>query len=71
MLLPPIDLTDASILLAIGAIILIVTAQISPTSCLPTDPTIDKKKLDNAAIVTGAMLLITIILKVIGIISTG
>ncbi len=66
--LPPLDLTDASILLAIGAILLLVTAQISPAFSEITDFTLDKKKLDIAAIATGFLFLATIVIRVINII---
>jgi len=68
LLLPPLDLTDTSILLAVGAIILLITAQLSPSHDELSESTIDKKKLDTAAIITGAAFLATIIIRVINII---
>lgn len=66
--LPPLDFTDASLLIAVAWIILLVTAHISPAFYGLTDSTIDMKKLENAATVTGAMFLATVAIRVIGII---
>jgi hypothetical protein len=65
---PPLDLTDASILLAVSAILLLVTSQISPAYNGITDITIDKKRLDIAAMITGAMFLATVVIRVISFI---
>jgi hypothetical protein len=67
--LPPLDFTDASLLIALATIILLVTAETLPVFHGRTDSTIDKKKLENAAIVTGAMFLATVVIRIIGIIS--
>ncbi len=64
---PPLDFTDASILLAIGAILLLITSQILPSFYGSADSTIKKKRLDNAAIFTGMMFLGAVIIKVVGI----
>ncbi len=64
--LPPLDFTDTSILLAIASIILLVTAQLSPTFYGQADSTIDKKKIDNAAIVSGVLFLTTIVIRIVG-----
>jgi hypothetical protein len=67
--LPFLDFTDASLVLAIGAIILLVTAQIMPASfCVGAEYTIDKKKLHNAAMVSGAMFIATIVIRIVSII---
>ncbi|RPJ27420.1 MAG: hypothetical protein EHM25_11110 [Nitrosopumilales archaeon] len=64
---PPLDLIDASILLAISAILLLITAQISPTFYGLTDFRVEKKKLDNAAIIAGLLFLATVVIKIVGI----
>jgi hypothetical protein len=68
MQLPFFDFTDASIFLAISEIILLVTAQISPAFIRLTDTVVDKKKLDNAAIITGVMFLATVVIRVMSVI---
>lgn len=64
---PPLDFTDASILLAIGAILLLITSQILPAFYGSADSTINKKRLENAAIFTGIMFLGAVIIKVVDI----
>ena len=68
ILLPPLDLTDASIVLAIAAIVLLATAQVLPTFYEPANSVINKKKLENAAVVSGILFLTTVVIKVISII---
>jgi hypothetical protein len=65
---PPLDFTDAGILLAISAILLLITSQILPTFSTSLDSPITKRRLDNAAIIVGMMFLGTVIIRVVGII---
>jgi hypothetical protein len=68
LLFPPLDFADASLLLAIGAILLLVTAQILPSFNELAESTIDKKRLDIAATVSGAMFLAIVVFRVVIII---
>ena len=68
MQLPPLTFSDLSLLLAVGAIVLLITAELSSSSYGLTNLTINKKKLRNAAFVTGALFLITVGIRIIGII---
>jgi len=68
MQFPPLTFSDLSLLLAVGAIVLLIIAELSSSSCGLTNLTINKKKLRNAAYVIGALFLITIGIKIIGII---
>ena len=70
MLLPPLDLADVSLLLIIGGIMLLVTAELPSLYGGPTISPINKKKLMNAATVAGILFLVTIALRVISIISS-
>ena len=68
MQLPPLMFSDLSLLLAVGAVVLLITAQLSSSSYGLTNLIINKKKLRNAAFVTGALFLITVAVRIIGII---
>lgn len=69
MQLPPLILTDASLLLAVGAIILLTTAELASPYYGHTNLTINKKKLRNAALLVGLLFLLTVAVKVIYIIT--
>ena len=60
MLLPPITIQDLSILLAVSAILLLVTAELVPYIFGEKTLVSDMKKLRNIAIVLGMLFLITI-----------
>jgi hypothetical protein len=60
MLLPPITIQDLSILLAVSAILLLVTAELVPYIFGEKTLVSDMKKLRNIAIVLGVLFLITI-----------
>jgi hypothetical protein len=60
MLLPPITIQDLSILLAVSAILLLVTAELVPYIFGEKMLVSDMKKLRNMAIVLGILFLITI-----------
>ena len=68
MQLPPLTFTDASLLLAIGSIILLITAEFSSPDYGLTNLTINRRKLKNAAIATGTLFLVTVSIQLIGII---
>ena len=66
MQLPPLAFSDLSSLLAVGAIVLLITAELSSSSYGLTNLTINKKRLRNAAFFTGALFLITVGIRIIG-----
>jgi hypothetical protein len=68
--LPPFTFSDISLLLAFGAIILLITAELPYPHCGLTNLTINKKKLRNTISVIGLLFLITIAVKAISILST-
>ena len=68
MLLPPLNVTDLSILLAVSAILLLVTAEFVPYVSGEKMFVSDMKKLRNLALVLGVFFLATIALKVFDII---
>lgn len=68
MQLPPLDFTDVSVLFAIGAIVLLLTAELASSQYGLTNLTVNKKKLKNAAFATGVLFLATIAIKIVGII---
>lgn len=68
MQLPPLDLTDVSILLVIGVIVLVITAEIPSLYHGPTNLIINKKRLEKAALATGILFLATVAIRIIGII---
>lgn len=70
MQLPPLTFSDTSLLLTIGAIILLITAELASPYHGQTNLTINKKKLKNAAFATGILFLVTVAIKAITIITT-
>ncbi len=69
MLLPPLTLSDADLLFALGAIILLITAELASPYYGLTNLTINKKKLRNAAFITGAIFLVTVLFRIVGIVT--
>lgn len=67
MQLPPLDLTDVSLLLAIGAITFLIAAVLFSSYEGLTDFTINKKRLENAAIAAGILFLATVAIRIVGI----
>ncbi len=63
MFLPPLTLQDISVLLAVSAILLLITAEIAPYASGGQTLTSDIKKLRNLALVLGMLFLATIILE--------
>jgi len=69
MQLPPLTFMDTSLLLTIGAIILLITAELASPYYGHTNLTINKKKLKNAALASGTLFLITVAIRIINIIT--
>jgi hypothetical protein len=63
MLLPPITLQDISILLAVSAILLLVTAELLPYVSGQKMLISDIRKLRNMALVLGVLFLVTIVIN--------
>jgi hypothetical protein len=63
MLLPPIALPDISVLLAVSALLLLVTAEIVPYVSGEKILLSDVRKLRNMALILGLLFLVTIVLK--------
>jgi len=68
MQLPPLTFTDTSFLLAVGAIVLLILAELSSSTYGQTNLNINKKRLRQAALVAGALFLVTVAIDIIGII---
>lgn len=64
MLLPPLTFSDLSILLAISAILLLVTSEIIPYIFGEKTLVSDMKKLRNLAIVLGVLFLVTVVITI-------
>ena len=65
MLLPPLTLQDLSLLLAVSAILLLVTAEIVPYVFGEKTLVSDMKKLRILAIVLGILFLVTVAITII------
>jgi hypothetical protein len=63
MLLPPLTLQDITILLAVSAILLLVTAELVPYVSGEKTLTSDVRKLRNMALVLGVLFLVTIVIQ--------
>jgi hypothetical protein len=68
MLLPPLTLQDLSILLAVSAILLLVTAELVPYVSGEKTLISEVKKLRNLAIVLGVLFLVTVAITILNII---
>jgi hypothetical protein len=60
MLLPPLTLQDISLLLAVSAILLLVTAELAPYVSGEKTLISDVKKLRSLAFVLGVLFLVTV-----------
>ena len=60
MLLPPLNLQDLSLLLAVSAILLLATAELIPYISGEKTSISDIRKLRNMALVLGVLFLVTI-----------
>ena len=69
MILPPLAFQDLSLLLAVSAILLIVTAELVPFLSGEKALISDIKKLRNLAIVLGVMFLVTVAIAVFNTLS--
>ncbi len=67
-ILPPLNFTDISILLAIGAIVLLITAQLSSPTYGQNNLTINLRKLRNVTLFTIALFSLTVVIKILSII---
>lgn len=65
--LPPLTYSNIRLLLAVDAIILLITSELIAPHFGLTNLIIDDKKLQNVALVAGAMFLITAIIQIISI----
>jgi hypothetical protein len=68
MLLPPLTLQDISLLLAVSAILLLVTAELVPYVSGEKTLISDVKKLRNLALVLGVLFLVTITITILNLI---
>jgi hypothetical protein len=66
--LPLFEFTDISLLLFIGAVILLITDELSSAYYGPTVIIINKKRLHTAALTISLLFLITMAMDIIGII---
>ena len=66
MSLPPIAIQDLSILLAISAMLLLVTAELLPYIFGEKTVTSDVKKLRNLSLMLGILFLVTIVIEYLG-----
>lgn len=69
MQLPPLLFTDVSLLLAVGSIVLLITAELSSPYYGQTGLKINRQKLRNVAYAVGVVFLITVVIRVIEIIA--
>ena len=67
MQLPPLSFSDLSLALAVGAIILLITAELASPYYGLTNLTINKKQLRNAAQTMGLLFLLTVAINIINI----
>jgi hypothetical protein len=65
--LPPLVFTDLSVLLVVGAIILLVTAELSSSYYGQTKLDFIRQKLKNSAYAIGVIFLVTAIIRVVSI----
>jgi len=67
----PLTLWDISLWLAIVSIILLITAELISPHYGQTSILIDKKRLRNAALTTSLLFLITVAIRIIGIVTSS
>lgn len=65
----PLSFWDISLWLAVTAITLLITAELISPYYGQTNLLINKKKLKNAALTTGILFLITVAIRIYGIIT--
>ena len=69
MQIPPLTFSDLSLLLAVGAISLLIASELASSQYGLTNLTINKKKLRTAALTSGILFLITVAIRIIGMIA--
>jgi len=65
----PFNFWDVSLVLAVTAIILMITAELTSPYYGQTNLTINKKKLKNAALGTGTLFLVTVAIRIYTIVA--
>jgi accessory gene regulator protein AgrB len=65
----PLDFWNVSLWLAVTAIILLITTQLAAAYDGPATLLIEKKRLKNAALLMGMLFLITVAMRICGIIT--
>ena len=63
MLLPSLTLQDLSVLLAVSAILLLITAELAPYLSGEKILISDMRKLRNMALVLGVLFLVTVVIE--------
>ena len=67
----PLGFWDISLLLAVMAIILLITSELLSTYYGKINIRINRKRLKNAALATSALFLATVVIRIAGIIIGG
>ncbi len=68
MQLPPVTFLDITLLLALGALILLITLELTSPYHGITRLVVNRRRLRNVTMVVAALFLVTISIRVIGII---
>ncbi len=68
MLIPPLTFSDLSLLLAVGAIILLFVAELASPRYSLANFAISAKKLRNAAFAVSTFFLVTVVVAIVNII---
>jgi uncharacterized protein involved in response to NO len=71
MQIPPLSFSDLSLLLALGAIILLITAELASSYYGHTKLIVNKERLRNAALIIGIIFLFIVATRVINIVTTS
>jgi len=66
----PLSFNDISLWLAITAIILLITAELISPQYGQTNLLIDKRKLRTAALIVGLLFMLTVVIRIYGIITS-
>jgi hypothetical protein len=67
MQLPPLNYLDVSLLLGLGVLVFLITLELSSSHLGLTSLAINRKRLRNVTIAVGALFLITVGIRVVGI----
>jgi hypothetical protein len=68
MQLPVLNFLDVSLFLAIGAIILLITLELTSPYHGITRLTVNRRRLRTVAVIVGVLFLVTVSMRVIGIV---